>query len=76
MQTQHTFIIHPATSEEAAALKAFVKALKMKFEVSSSNETPYDPAFVEKINKSKKEFEAGKYTRVEKQDLQHFLGLP
>lgn len=76
MHTGETYIIHPATTEEAAALKAFVKALKMKFEVASSNEKPYDPDFVEKIKKSKKQFEKGEYKRVEKQDLQQFLGLP
>ena len=75
MQTVDTFIVHPATTEEAAALQAFVKALKIKFEVVCPNEKPYNTEFVAKIKKSKKEVENGEYIRVEKQDLQKFLGL-
>ena len=75
MQTVDTFIVHPATTEEAAALKAFVKALKIRFEVASSNEKPYNAEFVAKIKKSKKDVENGEYITVEKQDLQKFLGL-
>lgn len=55
------------------AIKAFMKALKIKFEVSK--EQPYNPEFVEKIEKSKQEFKEGKSTRVKKEDLQSFLGL-
>lgn len=36
MPTQEIFIIEPATSEEANALKAFAKALKLKFQVSKA----------------------------------------
>ena len=32
--SEHTFIIHTETPEQESALKAFVKALKMKFEIS------------------------------------------
>ena len=32
--SQQTFIIHTDTPEQESALKAFVKALKMKFEIS------------------------------------------
>jgi phosphoribosylamine-glycine ligase len=55
------------------AIKAFMKALKIKFEVSK--EQPYNPEFVEKIEKSKQEFKEGKSTRIKKEDLQSFLGL-
>jgi len=44
-----------------------------KFEVTT--EKAYNPELVEKIQKSKKEFEEGKFTRVEKDNLQQFLGL-
>jgi hypothetical protein len=73
MKTENTFIIHPETIEQENALKAFVKALKMKFEVSS--EKPYDPAFVAKIRASKKQAQEGKTTLVKKENLQEFLGL-
>lgn len=73
MKTKNTIIIHPETIEQENALKAFAKALKMKFEVA--REKSYDPEFVEKIRQSEKEFEEGNYTRVEKKDLKNFLGL-
>ena len=73
MQTEHTFIVHP-TSEQAGALRAFIKALKIKFEVTT-NDNPYNPDFVEKIKKSKKESQQVGYTRVAKAELQNFLGL-
>ena len=54
------------------AIKAFMKALKIKFEIVDK---PYNPEFVAKIEKSKQEFKEGKFTRVKKEDLQSFLGL-
>lgn len=75
MKTQDILIAHPSTDEELSALKAFMKALKIKFEVSKQTESPYDPDFVAKIEKSKKEFEDGNFTRVAKNDLQSLLGI-
>lgn len=73
MQTQDIIIIfQPNTSEEANALKAFAKALKLKFEVS---EKPYNPEFVAKIKQSRKQAKEGKVTRVKKENLKEFLGL-
>ncbi len=68
-----TIIIYTENKEQENALKAFVKALKMKFEVARKK--PYDPEFVEKIKRSEQEFKDGNYTRVEKKDLKNFLGL-
>jgi phosphoribosylamine-glycine ligase len=65
-----------AYTEDASqieAVKAFMKALKIKFEISK--EKPYNPEFVAKIEKSKQEFKDGKSIRVKKEDLQSFLGL-
>jgi len=65
-----------AYTEDASqieAVKAFMKALKIKFEISK--EKPYNPEFMSKIKKSKQEFKDGKSTRVKKEDLQGFLGL-
>lgn len=73
MKTENIFIIHPETSEEENALKAFVKALKMKFEVTKKKS--YDPEFVDKIKRSEQEFKGGNYTTVEKKDLKNLLGL-
>jgi uncharacterized protein YlxP (DUF503 family) len=38
MKTRDIFIAHPQTSEQVSALKAFMEALKIKFEISK-NET-------------------------------------
>ena len=73
MTTENIFIVHP-TSEQADALKAFIKALKIKFEIAT-NDNLYNPEFVAKIKKSKQDFEQGDYTRVAKKDLKNFLGL-
>ena len=65
-----------AYTEDASqieAVKAFMKALKIKFEISK--EKPYNPEFVAKIERSKQEFKDGKSIRVKKEDLQSFLGL-
>ena len=73
MQSDKTFIIQPETTEQENALKAFIKALKIKYEVSSKK--PYDPDFVAKIKESRQQVEKGKTTGVEKEDLKEFLGL-
>lgn len=73
MKAQNIIIAHPNSNEQIEAMKAFMKALKIKFEVSK--ESVYNADFVKKIEKSKKEFENGEFTRVEKEDLQNFLGL-
>lgn len=51
-------IIHTENKEQENALKAFAKALKIKFEVSKEN--PYDPEFVEKILQGDKDIAEGK----------------
>lgn len=73
MESQNIFIAHPETSEQLDALKAFVKALKIKFEIS--NEKTFSPEFVAKIKKSKQQFKKGEFTRIEKKDLQQYIGL-
>ena len=73
MQTENIFIVHPANTEQVNALKAFVKALKIKYEETSPK--AYNPEFVAKIRKSKDEFEKGKFIRIEKENLQQFLGM-
>lgn len=66
-------IVHPANEQEMSVIQAFFKALKIKFEVS--NESPYDPDFVAKIQESKQQVEEGRITRVEKENLSQFLGI-
>ena len=73
MKTENIIIIHPQTDDQVNVIKAFMKALKIKFEISK--ESTYNTDFVAKIEKSKKEFENDDFTRVEKNDLKNFLGL-
>lgn len=53
MHPQCVIKITPETTEQANALKAFAKALKMKFEVV---EKPYDEDFVNKIEESREQY--------------------
>ncbi len=73
MKTQDIFIAHPETNEQVNALKAFMQALKIKFEVSS--EENYNPEFVEKVLESRQQAKEGKVTRIKKENLKEFLGL-
>lgn len=73
MKTQDILIAQPESKEQVQALKAFMKALKIKFTVSS-DET-YDSEFVEKLLESRKEAQEGKVMRVKKEDLKEFLDL-
>lgn len=73
MKTQNIFIAHPKTSEQVSALKAFMQALKIKFEVSKGDS--YNPEFVAKIEESKKQYENGDFISIEKKDIKNFLGV-
>ncbi|MCC5929438.1 MAG: hypothetical protein JJU28_09355 [Cyclobacteriaceae bacterium] len=69
----NTIIIHTENKEQEKALKAFAKALKMKFEVAK--EKPYDPEFVARIQESREQYKKGEFISVEKKDIKSFLGL-
>ena len=58
MQTPSIFIAHPTNADQINALKAVVKALKIKFEVTS--EKPYKPEFVNMVLEAEKEIKDGK----------------
>jgi len=61
-----TVIAHPANKEQLNALKAFMKALKVDFQVEKS---PYNPEFVAKIEKSRQEIKEGKGVQIKVEDL-------
>jgi hypothetical protein len=71
MQTDNVLVIQPRTLEKLNALKSFLSAFNLDYEVQK----PYKVDFVEKIQKSRQEFEDGKFKRVQKEDLKSFLGL-
>ena len=56
-----TLIVHPGNKEQLAAIKAFMKALKISFE--EKKEAGYDPEFVQKILESREQVKNGE-TRV------------
>lgn len=62
-----TITIQSDDKEQLNALKAVLKALKMKFEVSQ--EKTYNAEFVEKIVKSRKEIQEGKGTILRLEEL-------
>lgn len=62
---------HTKDASQIEAVKAFMKALKIKFEIS--NENPYNQEFVEKIKQSEDDFENGKFTSVKVEDLSKYI---
>jgi len=75
MNAENIFIAHPENADQLSALKAIVKALKIKFEIKRSEEDIYNSEFIAKIQESRNDFEEGKYTRVKQSDLQDYLGV-
>ncbi|HAH55693.1 MAG TPA: hypothetical protein DCM02_10560 [Flavobacterium sp.] len=55
------------------AIKAVMKALKIKFEISKVKEKPYNPEFVAKIKRSEEQYRKGQFTRVKAEDLKQFI---
>jgi len=60
MKTDNIIIAHPQTDEQVNVIKAFMTALKIKFEISKSDNETYNPEFVDKILQGKKDIEQGK----------------
>ena len=52
-----TLIVHPNSKEQLAAIKSFMKALKIAFK---EEKEAYDPEFVDMILKGDEEIKAGK----------------
>lgn len=67
MPSTEIFIAHPDTPEQSNALKAFFKALKIKFEIRS--EKAYNTEFVDKIQESRAQYKNGEFTVIKTEDL-------
>jgi len=67
MKTSEILIAHPSNPYELDVIKAFFEALKIKFEVAQ--DSPYDPEFVAKIEKSKKQAVEGKTVKISLDDI-------
>jgi hypothetical protein len=71
MKSKNIFIARPKTADQVNALKAFMQALKIKYEVST--EEHYNAEFVKKILESKKQITEGKFTEVKPKVLKSFI---
>jgi hypothetical protein len=60
---------YTADTSQVDAIKAFMKALKIKFELSKEDVKPYNPEFVAMIKKGDKEFAEGKGIKISVADF-------
>ena len=58
MTNQDILIVHPASEEQVAVVRAFLEARKIKFEYT--NEENYNSEFVAKIKKARQDYNNGK----------------
>ena len=66
-----TIIIH-TEENKMELIKDFLKSIKVKFETktaSKETESPYNPEFVAKIERSRQQLKEGKVTRIKIEDL-------
>lgn len=68
MSTENIFIAHPTNNEQFNALKAMLKALKIKFEVKKAEE-PYNTDFVNMVLDAEKDIKQGKGIKVTSADF-------
>jgi len=61
-----TLIVHPKNEEQATALKAVMKVLKIDFE---TKESPYNPEFVKDILQAREDIKNGKGLKIAVEDL-------
>lgn len=66
-----TIIVHPKNNEEKKVIKAFLEALKIKFEnlKNTSNQSDYNPEFVEMVEQNRKDYKAGKGIKINLDDI-------
>lgn len=61
-----TLIVHPKNEEQATALKAVMKVLKIDYE---TEERPYHPEFVKDILQAREDIKNGKGVKIAVEDL-------
>ena len=66
-----TIIVHHKNSEEQKVIKAFLEALKIKFKKlkTKSEESDYNPEFVEMVEQNRKDYKAGKGIKINLDDI-------
>ena len=60
---------YTADISQIEAIKAFMKALKIKFELSKDTEKPYNPEFIKKIKQGDEDLKNGKGRTVTLEEL-------
>ena len=70
MQTQNVFIAHPTTTDQVNALKAIVKAFKIKFEITKEED---NVVFVSELQSSLNQVKQMKEGKLPKQSAKDFL---
>lgn len=60
---------YPDNADQVNAIKAFLKALKIKFELLKEAESPYDPNLVKKIQQGREDVRNGKGVKIPLEDL-------
>jgi hypothetical protein len=68
IKAQEILIARPSNAVEVNTMKAFMKALKIKYEVAKKS--PYRPEFVSKIERSRKDYKVGKGETITVHDLE------
>jgi len=69
-----TIIIHTDT-EKAKALKQFLEAFEVDYQIDDQDKSPYNPEFVKKILERSKSAKEGNTVKVDPNDLWGSLGL-
>jgi hypothetical protein len=67
IKTQNILIAHPSDAKELSVITAFFEALNIKFEVA--HDLPYNPQFITKIEKSRKQAVEGKTVKIGLDDI-------
>ena len=62
-------------SSQIESIKAFLKALKIKFELKKDSESPYDSDFVEMIKKGDQQIAEGKGIKMSSKDFKALCKL-
>jgi len=64
-----TLVIKIEEESKISKIKEFLESMKVSFTSKKKAEKPYNPAFVERILKSREEYKEGKYTSIKTEDL-------
>lgn len=64
--SMETLIVQPEDKEQLKAIKAFMKAMKIRFQ---KEDKPYSQAFINKMQQAEDDIKAGGTTKIEPADI-------